>query len=133
MNKYRANLRHFYLIAGLLAAGINLGLAGCYAGPHGGGYASVEVAGGDDYGYYPGSETYYNNTRHHYVYREGNAWVNRPDPPHEWAKDAPSVHVGFHDAPEKHHAEISHTYPKNWKQPAPQHEEHHDDHPDHQK
>src|SRR5476651_716775 len=36
----------------------------------------------DDYVYYPQYEVYYSNSRHQYGYRDGNAWVWRPAPPH---------------------------------------------------
>lgn len=112
-------------------------LAGCYTGPERSDYRSSgagTVVVQDDYVYYPGDEVYYNNTRRQYVYREGSAWVNRPQPPRGWVRTAPSVHVDFHDAPEHHHADVTKTYPKNW-HPAPQahpgsHDDHHSDHRD---
>lgn len=110
-------------------------LAGCYSGPERAEYRSSgpgPMVVQDDYVYYPGDEVYYNNTRHQYVYREGNSWVNRPQPPRGWAAGGPSVHVDFHDAPEHHHAEVTKTYPKNWhpSQPAKpaRNDDHRDDH-----
>lgn len=117
----------------LVGAGALAFLAGCYTGPERTGYRSSgpgPVIVQDDYVYYPGDEVYYNNTRHQYVYRDGNAWVNRPQPPHGWAQNAPSVHVDFHDAPERHHAEVTKTYPKNWHSVPPAKPAHNDDHRD---
>ena len=132
---------HFSKFArrGLILAGATavLSLAGCYtSGPERGGYRAAgpgSVIVQDDYLYYPGDEVYYNNTRHQYVYREGGAWVNRPQPPRGWIAGSASVHVNFHDAPEHHHAEMVRTYPKNWRpaQPAhPSQPDHPDDHHD---
>ena len=76
--------------------------------------------GEDDYDYYPGYEVYYARNRHEYVYREGNAWVHRPQPPGVSANvllAAPSVRVDFHDSPERHHDAVVRSYPKNWHQP----------------
>ena len=45
----------------------------------------VELQAGvvqDDYVYYPQYEVYYSSSRHQYGYRDGNAWVWRPEPPH---------------------------------------------------
>ena len=85
----------------------------------------------DDYVYYPDYEVYYSNTRRQYIYRDGRSWVSRPQPPRAWARDLPgsvSVHVDFHDAPERHHADIVKNYPKNWRpQPPPRVEERRDD------
>lgn len=113
----------------LLGAALLLALAGCYTAESG--YVArprpVSVVAVDTYVYYPGYEVYYNNARRQYVYRDGNVWVTRRDPPRAWARDlrqAPSVHVDFHDAPEHHHAEVIRTYPRNWKQPPPHRDEH---------
>jgi hypothetical protein len=116
----------------LWGAGVFFTLTGCYVPPGG---AAVSVAEQDDYTYYPGYELYYSNTRHHYVYRDGNSWVTRPEPPRAFAQDlpkAPSVHVDFHDTPERHHAETIKKYPKTWKpEAAPRPESHdNDDHRD---
>jgi hypothetical protein len=76
----------------------------------------------DDYDYYPGYEVYYSRNRHEYVYREGNAWVRRPAPRGITASvllTMPSVRVDFHDSPDRHHASVVQSYPKNWKQPGP--------------
>ena len=105
-----------------LATGLVLIQAGCYvqSSP---GYRYAEPAPQvviqDDYVYYPEYEVYYSNTRHNYVYRDGRSWVTRPQPPRGWTQSSLSVRVDFHDAPERHHAEVIRTYPRNWKpQPA---------------
>jgi hypothetical protein len=108
----------------LFGSSILLTLAGCYNPPSEAGYRSqrparvAQVVDQDDYVYYPGYEVYYNNTRRQYVYRDGNSWVNRPEPPRVWAQRPPdsySVHVDFHDAPERHHPDIIKKYPHDWK------------------
>ncbi len=74
----------------------------------------------DDFDYYPGYETYYSRNRHEYIYREGNAWVRRPEPRGVTANvllAAPSVRLDFHDSPEQHHATVVRSYPKDWKRP----------------
>ena len=99
--------------------------AGCYNGPresrgYGRPPTRAQVIIQDDYVYYPDYEIYYNNTRHLYVYYEGNGWVTRREPPRTWARElpsAPSVRLEFHDAPQHHHAEIVRTYPKHGKSP----------------
>lgn len=125
MNKY-LKFGFTHLAAPILGATSMILTAGCYTSP------PHEYAGGrparvivdDDYVYYPGYEMYYNNHRRQYVYRDNNAWVTRSAPPSAWARElpsAPSVHLDFHDAPERHHAEVVRTYPKNWKpQPSKQ-------------
>jgi hypothetical protein len=73
----------------------------------------------DDYDYYPGYETYYSRNRHEYVYRDGNAWVRRPEPRGVAVNvllAAPSVRMDFHDSPEQHHNNVVRSYPKDWKQ-----------------
>jgi hypothetical protein len=75
----------------------------------------------DDYDYYPGYEVYYSRTRREYVYRDGNAWVRRPQPrgiSEIELRRAPSVRVDFHDAPEQHHSTVIRTYPRNWTPPG---------------
>lgn len=74
----------------------------------------------DDYDYYPGYEVYYSRNRHEYVYRDGNSWVRRPQPRGitvDVLRAAPSVRVDFHDAPERHHDTVVHSYPRNWRRP----------------
>jgi hypothetical protein len=87
----------------------------------------VGVVAADEYDYYPGYETYYNRTRHEYVYRDGSAWVHRAAPPAQVKADvllrAPSVRMDFHDSPEAHHEAIAKTYPHDWVK-----DEHRDDH-----
>ncbi|MEO6993863.1 MAG: hypothetical protein ABI273_09560 [Lacunisphaera sp.] len=117
----------------LLGIGALAFLAGCYTGPERTSYrasGSGTVIVQDDYDYYPGDEVYYNNTRHVYVYREGNSWVNRPQPPHGWVRNAPSVRVDFHDAPERHHADVVKSYPRNWRPAQPQAQRAKDNRPD---
>ena len=112
------------LIAGTM---IVAAFTGCLAGPPGQpggdrGHAVVQVqataAIQDDYDYYPGYETYYNPNRKEFVYRDGNAWVRRPEPAGVTAAalfTAPRVRLDFHDSPEQHHAAVVKQYPKNWK------------------
>lgn len=114
-------LRHAGVLAG---AGLISLLGGCYT--HSAGYAEVSTGGpvflDDDYVYYPGYETYYSTIHHQYVYRDGRNWVRRPAPPRPYVNvlpSAPSVHVDFRDPPERHHADVIRTYPRNWKPPAP--------------
>jgi hypothetical protein len=81
--------------------------------------AQVMVVAQDDYVYYPGYETYYNQNRREYVYREGNAWVRTPQPRGVALNvlvASPSVRLDFHDSPEQHHPTVVQQYPKNWKQ-----------------
>lgn len=82
---------------------------------------AVQVQAGvtfeDDYDYYPGYETYYSRSRREFVYRDGNAWVRRPEPRGISVGvllAAPAVRMTFRDAPEKHHETVVRTYPKNW-------------------
>ncbi|MEO6876701.1 MAG: hypothetical protein ABI222_17965 [Opitutaceae bacterium] len=85
----------------------------------------------DDYMYYPQYEVYYSNTRHQYGYRDGNAWVWRPAPPRvalNVLRASPSVHMDFHDAPERHHAAVVKAYPRNWRQTSPKRGDHDNDH-----
>lgn len=75
----------------------------------------------DDYIYYPGYETYYSSNRHEYVYREGSAWVRRPEPRGVTVNvlvAAPSVRLDFHDSPEQHHSSVVQSYPRNWAPPG---------------
>jgi hypothetical protein len=71
----------------------------------------------DDYDYYPGYEVYYSRNRQEYVYREGPQWVRRREPGSvslQVLLAAPSVRVDFRDSPERHHATVVRSYPKNW-------------------
>jgi hypothetical protein len=75
----------------------------------------------DDYVYYPQYEVYYSSSRHQYGYRDGNAWAWRPAPANVSLNvmlSSPSVHMDFHDSPERHHAAVVKSYPKNWHAPA---------------
>ena len=72
----------------------------------------------DDYVFYPSYGVYYNSGRHQYAYLENGAWVSAPVPMGvsvEVLRASPSVNMDWHDSPEKHHAEMVHRYPKDWK------------------
>jgi hypothetical protein len=112
-------------------------LAGCVGyvdGPRGEVYApapSVYVETGvtvqDDYVYYPAYQVYYSSYRHQYVYQDGRSWVSRPAPPRVAVNvlfASPSVNVGFHDSPARHHAEIARQYPQHWSPPGQTNEKH---------
>ncbi len=110
--------------------GLVIALAGCggyYAGSYASGPAPVVVAGAGDYVYYPGDEVYYDNATRVYVYRDHDRWVRHPQPPPHFVAGSASVHVDFHDSPERHHAEVIKTYPKTWRSQAtaPVHKEAH--------
>jgi len=78
----------------------------------------------DDYDYYPNYEIYYSRSRREYVYRDGNAWVRRPEPRGvtlDILLAAPSVRLDFHDAPEQHHNSVVKSYPRNWKRSGKDH------------
>ena len=80
----------------------------------------------DDYDYYPGYEMYYNRSRQEYVYREGAEWIRRPTPlgvAVETLNASPSVHLDFHDSPERHHDTVVKTYPKHWASPSKDHDD----------
>jgi hypothetical protein len=117
------------LLAGAALLGLlSFGVSSSRADDHVAVQVNAGVVVNDDFDYYPGYETYYNRTRHEYVYRDNNAWVHRATPPSEVKEDvllrAPSVRMDFHDSPEAHHDAIAKSYPKNWVKP----DEHHDDH-----
>jgi hypothetical protein len=86
----------------------------------------------DDYIYYPDYAIYYNSSRHQYAYLNGGAWVFAATP-YGVSADvllaSPSVHMDFHDFPERHHAEMMHKYPRHWRPDGSDHG--HDDHGDH--
>jgi len=85
---------------------------------------NVQIGAPDDYVYYPKYGAYYSPSHHRYYYQEHGAWVWHDRPPGvapEVFLKAPSVKMNFHDAPDKHHAEITRQYPKDW---APRHDEH---------
>jgi hypothetical protein len=127
-------------VFGAALLGLSAGCVGYVDGPRGEVYApapSVYVEEGvpvqDDYVYYPAYQVYYSSYRHQYVYQSGRSWVSRPAPPHvsvDVLFSSPSVNVGFHDSPARHHAEIARQYPKQWRSPGANHDNHdnHDDH-----
>ncbi len=82
---------------------------------------SVQVQVGanfeDDYDYYPAQEVYYSRNRREYVYRDGSSWVRRSEPRGISVNALlalPSVRVDFRDSPERHHATVVRSYPRNW-------------------
>jgi hypothetical protein len=120
----------FPVTTGLLAgAAFLLLLSGCYTngsvrstGYQGraAGHSEVAVTYEDDFDYYPGYEVYYSRNRNEYVYRDGNAWVRRPQPNGvslDVLLASPAVRMDFRDAPELHHDTVVRSYPKNWKRP----------------
>ena len=118
--------KNFLLPAGLV---VLAALAGCESDDsgyrtgsrhHAMGQTQASVVLEDDYDYYPDYEIYYSRNRHEYVYRDGNAWVRRPQPRGvtvDFLFSTPSVRMDFRDAPERHHAAIIKTYPRNWHRP----------------
>lgn len=113
-------LSSFAPVAALVGFGLIVPLTSCVSRsePRYGYSRSPQIVVQDAYVYYPAYEVYYNDARHQYVYRDGNIWVTRSDPPRAWAgqlRQAPSVRLDFHDAPDHHHAEVVRTYPRNWK------------------
>jgi hypothetical protein len=87
------------------------------------GYASGGVAyyDNDDYVYYPAYETYYSPVHHVYVYRDRDRWVRHSAPPHGFVTGSASVHMDFHDSPERHHSQVVHSYPRTWHQKSTDH------------
>lgn len=84
------------------------------------GSRQVTAVGQEGYDYFPGYEVYYSHSRRDYIYRDGNAWVRRPEPKgvkREVLVAAPSVRLDFRDSPEQHHATVVKSYPRNWKRP----------------
>ena len=93
----------------------------------------------ENYVYYPNYGVYYNSHRHQYMYLKGDVWVTQLAPEGvtvEVLMASPSVDMGFHDSPERHHAEMLKRYPHDWK-PSSAHqdrkEDRHDAAPDHDK
>ncbi|HTB83885.1 MAG TPA: hypothetical protein VK742_09545 [Candidatus Sulfotelmatobacter sp.] len=83
----------------------------------------------DDYVYYPNYGIYYNSNRHQYAYLNNGVWATAATPYGVTAEvllASPSVHMDWHDSPEKHHADMMQRYPKNWKSSEEHHDEHHD-------
>jgi hypothetical protein len=119
---------------GVALLGALTGCVGYVDGPRGEVYAPEQstyvetgVAVQDDYVYYPAYQVYYSGSRHQYVYQSGHSWVSRPAPPHVAVNvlfSSPSVNVGFHDSPANHHAEIAKQYPKQWKSPEANRDDH---------
>ena len=116
------------IISCTLLLGALTGCIGYVDGPRQGGVyvepPSARVEAGilvqDDYVYYPGYEVYYSGYRHQYIYRDGRAWVSRPEPPRvsvDVLFASPSVRLGFHDSPAFHHASVVRQYPKHWAPP----------------
>jgi hypothetical protein len=131
--------KNIYLPASLIAGTVfSAVLAGCVTtGSSEGrgcrgyqtGQTQTTVVYQDDYDYYPGYEVYYSRNRHEYVYRDGNAWVRRPEPRGVTLNvllSTPSVRVDFHDSPELHHSSVVQSYPKNWKQAGKAHDKEND-------
>ena len=122
---FRRSAKNWIIVGAALATT----LAGCVVGRPGdrSGYrgrpavqAQASVSFQDDYDYYPGYETYYSRNRHEFVYRDGNAWVRRPQPAGVSMSvllAAPSVRMDFHDSPEQHQSAVVRQYPRNWKRP----------------
>ena len=78
---------------------------------------NVQIGAPDDYVYYPKYGTYYSPRHHRYYYQEHGAWVLRDTPPGvapDVFLQSPSVKMDFHDAPDKHHADVVRRYPKDW-------------------
>lgn len=121
-------LRAIGPIAIILGAGALTLFPSC-AGTSGGVYASSGPAPvwDEDYVYYPGYETYYSRNHNFYYYRDHDRWVRNANPPRQWANNAPSVHVDFRDAPDRHHADVVKHYPRNW-HPQATPPDHRDDH-----
>ena len=85
---------------------------------------NVQIGAPDDYVYYPKYGAYYSPIHHRYYYQDHGSWGWRETPPGvspDVFLRSPSVKVNFHDAPDKHHAEIVRQYPKDW---TPRHDEH---------
>ncbi len=116
-------MKTFLLLATAASALI---LGGCVSSGPGPSYSgqATAVIGEDDYMYYPGSEVYYSPAHRYYYYRDGGAWVHRPEPPRAWVRDSVSVNVHLHDAPERNHPAIVKQYPHNWHAPDKDHDGH---------
>lgn len=105
-----------------------------------GGYRSsraVEVHPGmafeDDYDYYPSYEVYYSRNLHEYVYFDRNRWVRSSEPSIVSLNvllASPAVRMDFRDSPERHHAAVVRSYPRDWHEQNNRPEEHRKDHRD---
>jgi hypothetical protein len=126
----KSNTKRLAPLAGLLVcSGLLVTMSGCvYGGRHSPATAQVTLRSPgpslivieDDYDYYPGYEIYYSRNRHEYVYRDGTSWVRRNQPAGisvDVLLASPAVRVDFRDAPERHHATVVRSYPRNWKGP----------------
>ena len=74
----------------------------------------------DDYDYYPRYEVYYSRNRREYVYFDRNRWVRSSESrivSPSVLVASPSVRMDFRDAPERHHANVVRSYPKEWRDP----------------
>lgn len=74
----------------------------------------------DDYDYYPSYEIYYSRNRREYVYRDRNRWIRNSEPRGVSLvalQASPFVRVDFRDSPERHHATVVRSYPRNWQRP----------------
>lgn len=78
------------------------------------GYAQQPYAP-DDYMYYPAAEVYFSASRGEYVYREGDQWVHRREPPRGFDRRTPYVRTHYRDDPEHHHDEVRSAYPRDWR------------------
>ena len=80
----------------------------------------------DDYVYYPSYGMYYNRGRNQYVYLDNGAWVTASAPYGVTAEvllASPSVHMDWHDSPEKHHDDMVKRYPRDWKSSNDHHDQ----------
>jgi len=80
----------------------------------------------DDYVYYPSYGVYYNSGRHQYAYMENGAWVTAAAPygvTTDVLLASPSVHMDWHDSPERHHAEMLKQYPRDWRSSDERHDQ----------
>ncbi len=69
----------------------------------------------DEYMYYPSAEVYFSPNRGEYLYREGDQWVRRREPPRGFDRRSAAVRLQFRDGPERHDDEVRSTYPRNWR------------------
>ena len=80
----------------------------------------------DIYIYYPAYSTYYHSNARQYVFVQDGIWVSSPKPygvSVNVLMESPSIKMDFNDSPEKHHAEMLHRYPKDWKSPPDRHDQ----------
>ena len=133
MSHFSSGGRAALVLSAIPTLALLFSLTGCGGAYYASAPAPVVVASGD-YVYYPGTEVYYDSATRVYVYRDRDRWVRRANPPPAFVHNSVSVHVNFHDGPERHHAEVSKTYPRTWKpQPPPRphdpaHDRDHDNH-----